>query len=174
MSSQPSTAAVLVFWAVLLTAGWLWVRNEAEVPASDADAGSQIAIVWPGDMAARDHFRTKSITPATFASSWPFTVDRATLVCLVGKGGMGKFVLVDGQPFAATGAAQSFARRHGLAFVVDNQPGRAPRPLDVDDREAARLWAEAPRPEGLDPVEPWHRVSVGPVIAALDALGCDG
>lgn len=116
---------------------------------------------------------TQAISSTEFGASWPFTVGDAVLVCVPELKGAGAFVVVAGQPFAATGAASTVARRHSLDIIIDGMRKR-PVLFNADEPAADRLWAEAPRPVGLKPDERWHKVSFGTVITALDRMGCGG
>lgn len=163
---------VLVIGAVLIALLVGEAPSSRSSPTStQGPALPSFSLVLPGDVISRPRYRTKVITRADMGDRWPFTVDEATIVCVMELGPAGKFFVVDDEPFAATGAASGIAKSQGLAFYFDRtQKRQVPRLLDPADR----LWAEAPRPEGLDPDEPWMRVNIGPVISALDPLGCRG
>ena len=115
---------------------------------------------------------TERITREAWGEKWPFTVDEATLICVPRFRDLGVYFEVDGRAFAATGAAASVARQHGLDVIVDDKALR-PVLLDVDDRDGSRLWAKSPAPDGWPEDEEWARVSIGPVITALFQIdGC--
>lgn len=112
------------------------------------------------------------VSAADFGDRWPFAVADATLICVPDTGGIGKFYIVDGIAFAATGAARALAKRARLTVKIGTR-ARVPKMFTVDDADADRLWKEAPRPSGLASDESWMRVDIRPIISAIDALSCD-
>lgn len=65
---------------------------------------------------------TRTVTKAEWGDAWVYAGDSAVLVCVKEIGPMGQVMVIDGWPYAVTGATQTFARMHELTIEVDGSP----------------------------------------------------
>lgn len=117
-------------------------------------------------------YQKQEISRAAWGDKWPFSTDRAWLVCASEIEAGGGVAVVSGTPWAVTGFAQTMARQWEFRLDIDGVAQRV-EPFDADDPRVSRLWREKPKPSGWTDAQ-WAgmRVSIGPVIDALAAMGC--
>ncbi len=114
--------------------------------------------------------KTRQITAADMGSDWPFAnSETAEIVIASELGEFGRYVVIDDQPWAVTGAAASMSKRAGITIEISGRPVDV-KYFDVDAHpEVDRIWKKAPAPKGVAD-EDWElRISMAALIEKINA-----